>query len=393
MTQPDSLDALIDPELSRLADALLLRTRRIIRPIDAVHVEIDGRACTNFCSNNYLGLTHHPRVIEAACDATRQFGAGSGASPLVSGYSPAHASAESAVARWKSTDTAVLFPSGYQANLAAIQTLNALGKSGPQNVRFLIDKLAHASLIDAAVASGAPWRVFPHNSMSKLKRFLDDADENQIQVVITESIFSMDGDEADLAALNHLKAQRQFVLLLDEAHASGVYGPGGAGLAAERGLAQMVDIFVVTFSKAVGCAGAAICAKENFGRALLNFGRAYIYSTSIPPAAAASVEQAIAVMRDEPNRQRRLRKLSQAFRAALREKKLDVAEGDSPIVPIILGSESASLEMSQRLLEKGFLVLAVRPPTVARGTSRLRVTLSCEHSENEVDGLASALTT
>ena len=389
---PDSLNVLIEQELSRLEDARLLRTRRIVRPIDAVHVEIDGRACTNFCSNDYLGLTHHPRVIEAVRDAAAKFGAGSGASPLISGYSPAHAAAESAVARWKSTETAVVFPTGYQANLAAIQTLAALGKLAPGGVRFLIDKLAHASLIDAVRGSGPPWRVFPHNSMAKLKRLLDEAENDQIQVVVTESIFSMDGDEADLAALNDLKKQREFVLLLDEAHASGVYGQNGAGLAAERGFAPMVDIFMVTFSKALGCAGAAICAKENFARAVSNFGRAYIYSTSIPPATAAGIEQAISVLREEPDRQRRVRERSLAFRAALRAKKIAVSAGDSPVVPIILGSESAALEMSARLLEKGFLVSAVRPPTVARGTSRLRVTLSCEHSEKEVDGLADALT-
>jgi 8-amino-7-oxononanoate synthase len=391
MSQPYPFDALIEPELARLADAHLLRSRRIIRPIDSVHVEIDGRVCTNFCSNDYLGLTHHSRVIKAFCDSATRFGAGAGASPLISGYSPAHASAETAIARWKATESAILFPSGYQANLAAVQTLGAIAKSASREIRFLIDKLAHASLIDAVRASDAAWRVFPHNSMTKLERLLSDADPTQIQVVVTESIFSMDGDEADLAGLNRLKNRTNFVLLLDEAHASGVYGKGGAGLAAERGLAQMVDIFIVTFSKAIGCAGGAVCGSESFSGALLNFGRAYIYSTSIPPAIAAGIEEAIGVMRDEPERQRRVRELSRGLRSMLREKKFNVAEGDSPIVPILLGSESAALEMSQRLLEKGLLVSAVRPPTVARGTSRLRITLCCDHGENEIDKLAAAL--
>jgi 8-amino-7-oxononanoate synthase len=391
MSQPQWFDQLIERELAGLSGANLLRTRRVVRPIDAVHVEIDGKLCTNFCSNDYLGLTHHPRVIEATRAATAKYGAGSGASGLISGYTTAHEAAESAVARWKGTESAVLFPSGYQANMAAIQAICAVGESAPAGVRFVIDKLAHASLIDAVRATEAPWRVIPHNSIKKLTRLLEDADPDQIQVVVTESIFSMDGDEADLAALHRLQNDRYFLLVMDEAHASGVYGPNGSGLVAERGYRDLVDIFVVTFSKAIGCAGGAVCAKKNWEQALLNFGRAYIYSTSIPPSTCAGIEEAIAVMRDEPQRQQRVRAHSKAFRDALAAKGIEMAKGDSPIVPIILGSESAALERSRRLLEKGFVVAAVRPPTVPRGTSRLRVTLSCEHSEKEIGELTSAL--
>ena len=388
----DWFDALLENELSRLAESGLLRRRRVVRPIDAVHVEIDGRVCVNFCSNNYLGLTHHPRVVAGLRAGAQKFGAGAGAAGLISGFSPQHAATEAAIALWKSTQAAVLLPSGYQANLAAVQTLAALGRSRGGKVRFLIDKLAHASLVDAVRGSDAPWRVFPHNHIAKLRRLLEQADEKQIQVVVTESIFSMDGDEADLAGLDQLKRARPFVLLLDEAHASGVYGLGGAGLAAERGVAQIADVFVVTFSKAAGCAGGAVCAKENFCRAALNFGRAYVYSTSSPAAMAAGIEQAIGVMRDEPARQDRGRELARTFRAALRRKGRDVAEGDCPIVPIIVGSESAAMEMSQRLLGGQLLVGAVRPPTVPRGTSRLRATLSCEHTEEEIARLTEALT-
>ncbi|MGD0771007.1 MAG: 8-amino-7-oxononanoate synthase [Tepidisphaeraceae bacterium] len=392
----DWFDAVVEKELSQLAESGLLRRRPVVRPIDAVHVEIDGRVCVNFCSNNYLGLTHHPRVVAGLRAGAEKFGAGAGASGLISGFSPQHAATEAAIALWKSTEAAVLLPSGYQANLAAVQTLAALGRSRegrPRGggARFLIDKLAHASLLDAVRGCDAPWRVFPHNNMGKLGRLLEQADEEQIQVVVTESIFSMDGDEADLAGLDQLKRGRPFVLLLDEAHASGVYGRAGAGLAAERGLGEMADVSVVTFSKAAGCVGGAICGKGNFCRAVLNFGRAYVYSTSIPAAMAASIEAAIGVMRDEPGRQDRVRELSRRFRAGLRGKGREVAEGDSPIVPIIVGSESAAMEMSERLLDRQLLVGAVRPPTVARGTSRLRVTLSCEHREEEIARLGDAL--
>ena len=389
---PDSLDSLLEAEMLRLVQSQLLRTRRVVRPIDAVHVEIYGQACVNFCSNNYLGLTHHPKLIAAMRKSAESNGVGAGAAPLISGYSPQHAATETAIARWKTTESAILLPSGYQANQAAIQTLAALGKSQKgRSVRFLIDKLAHASLLDAVRGSDSDWRVFPHNGMDKLGRLLADADEGQLQVVVTESIFSMDGDAADLEGLERLKKEHAFVLLLDEAHASGVYGRNGAGLASERGLTEIVDISIATFSKAAGCLGGAICGKEKFCQAVMNLGRAYLFSTSMPAAMAATIEAAIGVMRDEPERRRRVRELSRGFRAKLRGRGLDVAEGDSPIIPIIVGLESAALELSEKLLGRQLLVGAVRPPTVPRGTSRLRVTLSCEHGEEEIEKLIESI--
>ena len=388
---PDSFDSLLKDELSRLDELHQLRQRRIVKPIDAVRVEIDGRTCINFCSNNYLGLTHHRRVIAALKFAAETFGAGAGAAGLISGFSPQHAAAEVAIAQWKGTESAILLPSGYQANHAAIQTLAALGKHNRGGVRFLIDKLAHASLLDAIRGSETPWRVFPHNGMKKLRRLLDEADVDQLQVVVTESIFSMDGDATDLAALDQMKKEKPFVLLLDEAHASGVYGPNGAGLAAELGLSGIVDVFVVTLSKAIGCVGGAICGSQNLCQTALNLGRAYIYSTSIDPPMAAGIAEAIAVMRDEPQRQRRLREISRNFRERLRAKGWTIADGDSPIVPIIVGEESAALELAARLLQHELLISAVRPPTVPRDTSRLRITLSCEHTDEQIDRLIQAL--
>jgi 8-amino-7-oxononanoate synthase len=387
----DLFESFLDEELSRLAAATQLRSRRIARPIDAVRADIDGKICVNFCSNNYLGLTHHPRVIQAVQSAAEKFGAGAGAAGLISGYTEQHAAAEAAVARWKGTESAVLLPSGYQANFAAIQTLAALGNPGGR-VRFLIDKLAHASLVDAVRGCKSPWRVFPHNGMGKLKRLLDEADEHELQVVVTESIFSMDGDAADLAALSELKRHRPFVLLLDEAHASGVYGPSGAGLAAERGLTEMVDVFIVTFSKAAGLVGGGICGSKTFCDAVVNLGRAYIYSTNIPPAIAAGIEAAINVMRDEPARQTRLRSLSRNLRTRLRAAGLSLTDGDSPILPIVVGEESPALYLANRLLRDQLLVGAIRPPTVPRGTSRLRVTLSSEHTDEQIEKLVESIT-
>jgi 8-amino-7-oxononanoate synthase len=393
------LNSLIDEELSRRASAHQLRTRKIVRALDAVHVEIDGRRFTNFCGNDYLGLAHHPRVIAAMREATAKSGAGAGAAGLISGYTPQHADAEADIAAWKGTEASILLPSGYQANHAAIQTLAALGntKPGGTGIRFLIDKLAHASLIDAVRAADVPWRVFPHNGMKKLQRLLVESDKNQVQVVVTESIFSMDGDAADLATLSAIKEKHSFVLLLDEAHASGVYGPCGAGLAAELQLSHIVDVSVATFSKAAGCAGGAICTSRKFCNAVLNLGRAYIYSTNIAPAIAGAIQAALQVMRDEPQRMQRVRKAAKDVRGRLIARGLKLADcsnlstADSPIIPIIIGDEVAAVNRAKQLAERNLLVQAVRPPTVPRGTSRLRVTVSSEHKREEIDELIAGL--
>jgi 8-amino-7-oxononanoate synthase len=370
-------------------DAHGFRERRVVRALDATHVEIDGRRCVNFASNNYLGLTHHPRIIQAFQSAAKTGGVGSGAAALVSGYAAEHAAAERAIATWKGTEASVLLGSGYVANLAAVQTLTAV--AGERGVRFLLDKLCHASLIDAVRGSGADFRIFPHNDLNKLKRLLENAEEDQLQVVATESIFSMDGDAADLPGLATLKKTHAFLLLLDEAHASGVYGPKGAGYAAQLGLQPIVDISVVTLSKAIGVYGGAICGSRDFCDSVVNFGRSYIFSTNVPVAIAAAVEVAIDVLRTEPERQERLARITADFRSGLRESGFVLPPGDSPIVPILLGDEATALAMADQLLEEGLLVVAIRPPTVPRGGSRLRITLSSEHQGEEVERLVAAL--
>lgn len=380
----------IEQALERRQQQGLLRTRRPMRVVDATHVELDGTPsrCVNFASNNYLGLTHHPRMIAAAQKAARQYGTGSGASALVTGHTALHAMAEEHLAQWKGSEDAVLIASGYQASFAAVQTLAGLAEETYSGgVRFLLDKLSHASLIDAVIASQQPYRVFPHNGMDKLKRLLSEAPAGQLQVVISESIFSMDGDACDLHGLAKLKKTHPFVLLLDEAHASGVYGPNGAGYAAEMELREVADLTIVTLSKALGASGAAICGSGPFCRAMANFGRAAIYSTNVSPPTAALAVTALSILRDEPQRQQRVRELARRVRDQFMRGSLTVPGGDSPIIPIVLGDEHQALAVSQQLREAGLIVVAIRPPTVPRGSSRLRVTLSCEHTDAEVEHL------
>ena len=316
-------------------------------------------------------------MVEAFQTAANTCGVGSGSAPLVTGHSEFHASAEREIAKWKGTESAVLVGSGYAANLAAVQMLSAVTNG---RVRFLIDKLSHASLVDAVRGAQGIFRVFPHNNMHKLRRLLEQAEPGELQVVVTESIFSMDGDAADLPAIAKLKQEFPFLLLLDEAHGSGVYGVGGAGYAAEMGLGRAVDLTVVTLSKAIGCSGGALCGSKSLCDAIVNFSRPYIFSTAMPPAIPLAVQAAIEVMREEPWRQQRVRELALKF-----------GRSDSPIIPIILGDESAALQASNRLMEAGMLVVAIRPPTVPVGTSRLHVTLSCDHTDAEVELLRSAL--
>jgi 8-amino-7-oxononanoate synthase len=324
-------------------------------------------------------------------DAVLAIGAGSSASALITGYGPAQAEAEEHIASWKGTEAAVLLPSGYQANLAVVQTLAAVARESGREIRFLIDKLSHASLIDAVRATGATYRVFPHDHLAKLKRLLAEADPAELQVVITESIFSMDGDAADLLGLAELKKAYPFVLMLDEAHASGVYGPGGSGLAAELGLGDIVDVTVITLSKAIGSGGGAVCGSKTFCEALINLARAYIYSTSLPPALAGAAVASVSIMKEEPQHQQRVRMLARGVRDELKKGSWRIPEGDSPIIPLVLGTESAALQAAEALLSKGLFVLAIRPPTVPRGTSRLRVTLSSDHTDEEVDLLVREL--
>jgi 8-amino-7-oxononanoate synthase len=385
-----NLNVAISDVLQNRRDSHIFRQRSPLKVLDATHVEIDGRRLVNFASNNYLGLTHHPKVLAAFESAARAGGVGSGAAGLVTGHTHIHAAAERSIAQWKGTDAAVLTSSGFAANLAAVQTLAATGNGKGGSVRFLIDKLSHASLIDAVTSTGN-YRVFPHNHLDKLRRLLHSADPDQHQVVITESIFSMDGDSADLPGIVALKREFGFTLLLDEAHAGGVYGPRGRGYASELGLQDEVDISIVTLSKAIGCAGGAICGSAQLCDAIVNFGRPYIFSTSLPPATTAAAAAAIDVISSEPHRQARLRIIAKDFRDRLRAVGHLLPAGDSPIIPIIIGDEEETLAAAARLKELGLLTLAVRPPTVARRSSRLRITLSSEHKADELEELLVAL--
>jgi 8-amino-7-oxononanoate synthase len=371
--------------LGRLAEIEAQNLKRRLRTIESAQgpvVTMAGRPIVNFSSNDYLGLAADPRVIAAAVDATERYGAGAGSARLICGNQSPHAALEEALARFKGTEAALAFSTGYAAAVGTIPALVG------QNDVIILDKLCHASLVDGARLSGATIRVFPHNHLEKLERLLSWARENFAKsnvLVVTESVFSMDGDTAPLREIADLKDRHGAWLMVDEAHGTGVLGPEGRGLASELGISRRVDIQMGTLGKALGAAGGAICGSRALIDFLVNRARSFIFSTAPGPASAAAATEAI-------------RLLESGEAAPLIERLWSNLERFNPqprpasaIVPHLVGDEAAAISLSEGLREQGFLAPAVRYPTVARGQARLRITISAAHSPEQVDSLRAAL--
>jgi len=377
-----------DPE-SELADLDARQLRRRLKPLESpqgANVTLAGRGLLNFSSNDYLGLANHPALKQAFMDGISRFGAGAGASRLVSGSLAAHQALEEALAAANQTAAALLFSSGYAA---AVGTLPALVGKGDV---VLLDKLCHASLIDGAKLSGATLRVFPHQHLEKLERLLvsqrASLPAGSRLLIVTESVFSMDGDLAALREIVALKEKHGALLLLDEAHGFGVLGPSGMGLAEAFEVQGGVDIHMGTLSKSAGLAGGYVAASRAFIDVLINRARSFVFSTATPPALAHAGLTALELCRGGEGAARR-GKLAENRQALARA--LGVATPPAGIVPIILGSAAAALEASRALHAQGFLVPAIRFPTVPLGAARLRVTLTADHAPQEVAALAAAL--
>ncbi len=360
-------------ELSDLNDKGLLRSLRPLKPSphspSPTLVQIEGRDFSNFSSNDYLGLSKHPRLIEAAQKALRDFGTGATASRLVCGSLSLFHELEETLALHKKTEAALTFANGYATAMGVIPSL--AGKDDT----IILDKLAHACLIDAARLSGATLRVFPHNDLNKLEKLLNSSKGRTL--IITESVFSMDGDLCPLAEIVALKEQYGALLLLDEAHAIGVLGPRGEGLATALGLQEQIDFQMGTLGKALGSAGGYLAASRPWIDLLVNKARSFIYSTAPPPAQAAASLAALKVLQSSEGQalQKKLQHHCQRFHSP------------TPIIPKIIGENEAALTASQALAEAGFLVPAIRYPTVPRGSARLRITLSAAHRDEEIEQL------
>ena len=356
----------------------LLRKRRTIGAWRGIEADIDGRSLASFCSNDYLGMARDPAVAEAAARATATWGAGAGSARLISGNYALLDTLEARLAEWMGTEAALVFPAGYMANLGAITAL-----CGPDDT-VVLDRLAHASLVDAARLSRARFRVFPHNDVDRLDAVIAKGCRGRV-LVATESVFSMDGDRAPLAAIVACCARHGAVLLVDEAHAIGVYG-GGRGLLAEEGCSA--DVTTGTLSKALGSQGGFVAGSRLLIEHLVNAARPFIYSTGIAPPAAGAALAALEELGRGTARIGRLWDNVRRLRAALAA--LDLP-GDGPICPVVVGEAGAAVALADTLREKGYLVPAVRPPTVPRGRARVRVTVSAAHAATHVDEFARAL--
>ena len=380
-------------QLQALRAQSLYRKLREIGTAQGPQVQVVGQALANFSSNDYLGLANDPVLREAASAAIAEFGVGAGASRLVSGTQSPHVRLEATLAKWKGAQAALCFSSGYAA---AVGTIPAL--VGKEDV-VILDKLSHASLIDGAKLSGATVRVFPHNHLGKLESHLDWARRERPEarvLIVTESVFSMDGDRAPLRALVGLKKRFGAMLLLDEAHAVGVIGGNGRGLAAEENLTREIDVQMGTLSKALGVSGGYVCGAHSLVEWLINRARSFIFSTAPSPAIAAAAHAAIDFLRTEAGEQRRLQLWERidTLREALPEVSPPIEmplPNGSAIHLLQIGSEQAAVDLSRSLQSEGFLVPAIRYPTVAKGAARLRITVTALHSDAEIRSLAEAI--
>jgi 8-amino-7-oxononanoate synthase len=379
-------DADFEEALGRAAGQNRRRVLRIAEPLDGGRVRIGGRELIDFSSNDYLGLSRHPALIERSRDWAARYGAGAGASRLVRGTFEAHAAVEAKLAALKGTQAALLFTSGWQANAAVLPALFAAGE-GPALV--FADRLVHASLHHGCQAAGVRQIRFRHNDLDHLEHLLAEHEgEPGRRFILTESVFSMDGDEADIVRLTGIAERRNAFLYLDEAHATGVLGPRGMGLSS---LAPgRVDLAMGTFSKAMGGFGAYVAGSRALVGYLVNACSGFVFTTAPPPAVLGAIDAALDLVPGLDAERSHLQRLAARLRAGLAEAGIDTLASTTQIVPAVVGEEAAALESARRLEANGLLAVAIRPPTVPKGSSRLRLALTATHTEADVDRLIAA---
>ncbi|MGI9280671.1 MAG: 8-amino-7-oxononanoate synthase [Endozoicomonas sp.] len=363
----------------------LYRARKTLEVPQGAEVVVDGKPYLAFCSNDYLGLANHPEVSAAMVRATSEYGTGGGASHLVIGHSRAHHQLEEELAAFTGRERVLLFSNGYMANLGVISAL--LGKEDA----VFQDRLNHASLLDAGLLSGARFQRYLHNDVANLEARLHRADARR-KLIVTDGVFSMDGDLAPLKELSELAHRHDAWLMVDDAHGFGALGESGGGAAEYFSLGQEdLPVLVGTLGKAFGTAGAFVAGSEALIETLIQFARTYIYTTSMPPAVAEATRTSLRILKEESWRREHLNQLIQFFRKECKRMGLELMDSHSPIQPVIVGSADTAVAMSEALAAQGILVTAIRPPTVPKGTSRLRITFSAGHEQKHVEQLLDAL--
>ena len=384
----DSFQEKLAGELAGIESADLRRTVREVASAQGARVRLEGREVLNFSSNDYLGLANHPALKESAVQAIENFGTGAGAARLISGSQSPHHELENALVNFKGTEAALAFSSGYAAALGTIPALVGTGDV------VVLDKLVHASLVDAAKLSGAKLRVSKHNDLADLARILEwAAEQGGRTLVVVESVYSMDGDLSPLLNLVELKEQNGAWLMLDEAHATGLYGEERRGVAEEFGVAARVEVQMGTLGKALGAAGGYICGSNELVDLLRHRARSFVFSTAPMPAQAAAARVGIKVLESAEGEERRTRlwSLVDELKNGLIGLGWQLPVVQSAILPLMVGAEAEAIALSEQLLEAGVFVPPIRYPTVARGEARLRITVSAAHSSDDIKKLLEVL--
>ena len=374
------IEKLLKEELNILKEKGLYRALRRVSSGAGPTAVVDGREVINLCSNNYLGLAKHPALIEASIEATKKYGTGSGASRLVSGNIELYEELESLLAEFKGTESALVFSSGYSANIGAITALMSSGD-------FVVsDRLNHASIIDGCRLSGAKFNVYPHKDTKKLEEILSRATGRYGKIVIaTDSVFSMDGDIAPLDILSEIADRYGAYLFIDDAHATGVLGPEGRGSLSHFGIDGGEFIEMGTLSKALGSLGGFIAGSSHLVNYLKNKARSFIYSTALPPSVLASSIAALKIVKSDGSFREKLWENVSRFREPLQALGFDTMDSATQIIPVLIGDNKKTMEFSEMLFERGVFAQGIRPPTVPDGTARIRVSISSAHTDEHIE--------
>jgi 8-amino-7-oxononanoate synthase len=363
----------------------LYRQRRILESAQGAQVSVDGKRYLAFCSNDYLGLANHPEVIAALKQGADRYGVGGGASHLVNGHSRAHHALEEELAHFTGRERVLLFSTGYMANIGAVNALI------DKRDAVFQDRLNHASLLDAGLLSGARFQRYRHNDPAGLRQRMGRSQARR-KLVVTDGVFSMDGDIANLPELSRVTREQGGWLLVDDAHGFGVLGARGGGCVEQFGLSdQEVPVLIGTLGKAFGTSGAFVAGSELLIETLIQFARTYIYTTSMSPALAQATRASLKLLQSESWRREKLARLIARFRSGCEQLGYTLLDSPTPIQPILIGDAGEAMRISAALEAQGIFISAIRPPTVPAGSSRLRVTLSAAHSEAQVDRLLAAL--
>lgn len=378
----------IREELESIRSRGLYRMTRLIEGKQGARVTVDGRDLLMLCSNNYLGLADHPALVEASIRGAEQYGTSSGASRLVSGTMSLHEQLEADIADFKHTEAALIFNGGYVANIGILGAL-----AGRGDVIFS-DRLNHASIVDGALLSSARLVRYPHNDMAALARLLEKHRVGGRAVIVTDAVFSMDGDMAPLKELVALKRRHGAILVVDDAHGGGIFGPTGAGTAEEFGVSADVDILMGTFGKALGSFGAYAACSGEIRELLVNRARSFIFSTSLPPAVLAASREALRIVRSPEGRKLREDLLANAayFRSQLTAAGFSLPEGGTQIIPVLTGGAEVTMKFSETLCDEGLFLQGIRPPTVPAGACRLRCTVMATHARTDLQWAVERIT-